>query len=237
VLAAAPRPPGVSYIGLVLNERGFERAAAARCHEITYVVVASESFSLRNNGATIAQSVAGWRRVARAARAANLPTTAIVAASFGCPFEGEIPADRVLRLAAELLEEDPAEIAFADTIGCGAPNQTVALIEGARRLSPTVRVRCHFHDTRNTGVANAIAAVGAGAHALDAAIGGTGGCPFAPAATGNVATEDLVYVLHRMGVETGLEQSALIDAARWLAGVLGKPVASAVARAGSFPQA
>jgi isopropylmalate/homocitrate/citramalate synthase len=235
VLAGLPRKDGVRYAGLVLNERGFSRAAAARCDEVTFVIVASETFSRRNQGAGIAEILAQWRAVARQARAAAIPTSIIIGASFGCPFEGEVPPERVLDLVKRVAEDEPAEVAFADTIGCGVPSQVSALVTEARALLPEVKLRCHFHNTRNTAVANAVAAVEAGVQALDASIGGVGGCPFAPAATGNVATEDLVYCLDRMGVRTGLDLGRTIETARRLSEILHKPVPSALSRAGGFP--
>jgi isopropylmalate/homocitrate/citramalate synthase len=235
VLAGLPRLDGVRYAGLVLNERGFARAAAARCDEATFVIVASETFSQRNQGAGIAEILAQWRAVARQARAAAIPTSVIIGASFGCPFEGEVPRERVLDLVQRVAEDEPAEIAFADTIGCGVPSQVTDLVAGARALVPGVGLRCHFHNTRNTAIANAVAAVEAGVAALDASIGGVGGCPFAPAATGNVASEDLVYCLDRMGVSTGIDLERTVETARWLSEVLHKPVPSALTRAGGFP--
>jgi isopropylmalate/homocitrate/citramalate synthase len=146
-----------------------------------------------------------------------------------------VPRERVLDLVGKVAEDEPAEIAFADTIGCGVPSQVSDLISGARALVPGVKLRCHFHNTRNTAIANAVAAVEAGVQALDASIGGVGGCPFAPAATGNVATEDLVYCLDRMGVSTGIDLDRTVESAHWLAEILQKPVPSALTRVGGFP--
>lgn len=231
----AGRFPGVNLIGLALNARGAERAVAAKCTQINYVVVASETFAQRNQNATIESLVAGTREVAAIARAAGLPLSVSIATAFGCPFDGEVPPERVIAITGALLASDPVEIGFADTIGCAVPTQVTDMLARASVLSSEVKWRCHFHDTRNTGVANAIAAVLAGVDFLDASTGGIGGCPFAPAATGNVAAEDLVYAFHRMGIATGLDLDALIDTNRWLAGVLGKPVPAALGRAGSFP--
>lgn len=236
LLAALGPQPGVGLIGLALNERGVERALAAGCAEVNFVVVASETFNRRNQGVSIGETLATWQRVARLAQAAGARTTLTIGASFGCPFEGEVAVETVLDLARRGLEAGPDELAFADTIGCGVPSQTRRLLAGARTLAPATQLRCHFHNTRGTGLANVLAAVEAGAEAIDASIGGTGGCPFAPAATGNVATEDVVYMLERMGIDTGLALDALIDAAGWLAGVLGQDrPAAAVSRAGAFP--
>jgi hydroxymethylglutaryl-CoA lyase len=237
VMAALTRPEGVGFIGLALNEKGFERAVAAGCNEVNFVVVASETFNQRNQGVSIADTLAMWTRIAAAARSSGVSTSITIGASFGCPFEGEVPAGKVLELAERVLRENPNELAFADTIGCGVPSQVTELLHGARKLSGGVKLRCHFHNTRGTGIANVAAAVEAGVDALDASIGGIGGCPFAPAATGNVATEDVVYMLDRMEVSTGLDLAALIETAQWLEGVLDKPVASALRRAGGFPPA
>lgn len=236
LMAALGPQPGIGLIGLALNERGAERALAAGCTEVNFVVVASETFNRRNQGVAIAETLATWERVAKIAQDAGKRTTLTIGASFGCPFEGEVSAERVLDIARRGLDAGPNELAFADTIGCGVPSQTRRLLAGARALAPTLPLRCHFHNTRGTGLANVLAAVEAGADAIDASIGGTGGCPFAPAATGNVATEDVVYMLERMGIATGLSLDALIDAAGWLTGVLGhdRP-AAAVSRAGTFP--
>ncbi len=229
------RHPGLNLIGLALNARGAERAVAARCTQINYVVVASETFANRNQNASVADLVAETKEVAAIARAAGLPMSVSIATAFGCPFDGEVPVERVMAIVETLLASDPFDIGFADTIGCAVPPQVTEVLARAQALSRTVKWRCHFHDTRNTGVANAIAAVMAGVDFLDASTGGVGGCPFAPAATGNVATEDLLYTFDRMGIATGLDIATVIDTARWLSGVLGKPVPSALLRAGLFP--
>jgi hydroxymethylglutaryl-CoA lyase len=229
------RYPDRNLIGLALNARGAERAVAAKCTQINYVVVASETFANRNQNASVADLVAGTKEVAAIAKAAGLPMSISVATAFGCPFDGEVPVERVMAITEELLKSDPFDIGFADTIGCGVPPQVTDMLARAKKLSSSVKWRCHFHDTRNTGIANAIAAVEAGVNFLDASTGGVGGCPFAPAATGNVASEDLVYAFNRMGIATGLAIETILDTARWLSGVLGKPLPSALGRAGLFP--
>ena len=235
VLTALQRRADVSYIGLVLNRRGFERAAAAGCNEIGMAVVASDTFNQRNQGATTAESLAVWRDIARAARAAGIRAQVTISAAFGCPFEGEVPAARVVELAQRVAESEPIEIALADTIGVGVPSQVTELVALVRAALPRMPLRCHFHNTRNTGLANAYAAVTAGVATLDASIGGIGGCPFAPAATGNIPTEDLLYMLARMGIETGVSLEALIATSRWLQEQLGGPVPGMLVKAGSFP--
>ncbi len=228
--------PGLQRIGLVLNRRGLERAIAAGVDEINFVVVASETFSRRNQGAGIADSLAIWRDVAGAARTAGLSTTVTIAAAFGCPFEGEVPVAHVAALAASAAEADPDEIALADTIGVASPWDVSERFEALRKLLPgRIALRAHFHNTRNTGLANAVAAIACGVHTLDASLGGIGGCPFAPAATGNIPTEDLAYMLRRMGHPTGLDLSQLMEAVRWLQQRLGHPVPGLLGRAGLFP--
>jgi hydroxymethylglutaryl-CoA lyase len=236
VLRALPRRDGVRYVGLVLNRRGFDRAAAAGCNEIGMAVVASDTFNQRNQGATTAESIAAWNEIAAAAHAAGIRPQVTVSAAFGCPFEGEVAVDRVVEIARRVAEAQPCEIALADTIGVGVPSQVTELVGRVREALPGMRLRCHFHNTRNTGIANAYAAVEAGVSALDASIGGIGGCPFAPAATGNIPTEDLVYMLQRMGVDTGVDLEALIATGRWLQDRLGRNVPGLLVKAGSFPR-
>jgi hydroxymethylglutaryl-CoA lyase len=236
VLAGLTRRNDVQYVGLVLNERGLERAIAAGCTEIGMAVVASDTFNRRNQGVSTEQSVADWRVMAAAAQRAGLRAQVTVSAAFGCPFEGEVDPGRVLDLVCQVAEAAPVEIALADTIGVAVPAQVAALVRRVAAALPGTPLRCHFHNTRNTGLANAYAALEAGATILDSSIGGIGGCPFAPAATGNIPTEDLVYMLHRMGVETGLDLDRLIDTAAWLQTQLGRPVPGALVKAGVFPK-
>jgi hydroxymethylglutaryl-CoA lyase len=235
VMAGVPRGAGVSYAGLVLNQRGLDRALAAGVDEINVVVVATDEFSRRNQGCTVDEGVATWERIAADAHAAGVFASVTVAAAFGCPFEGEVPAQRVLDLVRRVAAAGPDEIALADTIGVGVPAQVRTLLHGAAAIAPGVPLRCHFHNTRNTGYANASAALDCGVAALDASIGGIGGCPFAPAATGNIATEDLLYTVDRSGIDTGVRLTDVIDTAAWLAGRLGRPTPALLGRAGPFP--
>lgn len=236
VMAGVPRRPGVSYAGLVLNVRGLRRAVDAGVDEVNVVVVASDTFSRRNQGTTTAQGVAVAQDVVRGAAEAGLRTTVTIAAAFGCPFEGEVPVDRVVDVARRCAEAAPDEIALADTIGVGVPADVTRRL-GAVRAVVGQPLRCHFHNTRNTGYANAIAAVDAGVAALDASSGGIGGCPFAPAATGNIATEDLQYLLQRSGVDTGLALEALLAPSVLVAGLLRADLPALLPRAGGFPPA
>jgi hydroxymethylglutaryl-CoA lyase len=235
VISALPERNDVSYIGLVLNERGFERAAATGIDEIGMVVVASETFNQRNQGVSIDESILAWRSMAAKAKKENIRAGITVSAAFGCPFEGEVSEKHVLEIAQRVLQEDPDEIAIADTIGAGAPGQVASLVSKLKGLAGDVPVRCHFHNTRNTGLANAYVAIQSGADVIDASIGGMGGCPFAPHATGNVPTEDLVYMLHRSGFATGIDLEKLVETSQWLEGKLGHSLPAMIPRAGVFP--
>lgn len=237
VLAGLKRPPGAHFIGLVMNRKGFDRAAAAGCSEVGMVVVASDTFNRRNQGVGTDESIATWMEVARAARAAGIRAQVTISAAFGCPFEGEVPATRVIDVAQRVAEGEPHEICLADSIGVAVPGQVSELLARVRVQMPGMRWRCHFHNTRNTGIANAWAAIESGVVALDASIGGIGGCPFAPAATGNIASEDLLYMLERSGVQTGVSLTSLIEAAKWLQTQLGRPVPGMLNKAGGFPRA
>ncbi|WP_219923868.1 hydroxymethylglutaryl-CoA lyase [Nocardioides campestrisoli] len=244
LLAELRDEPGLSRIGLVLNPRGLDRAVAAGCDEVTAVVVASDGLALRNQGVDTAAQLDSWRAIAADARSAGLRVSVIIAAAFGCPFDGEVPVERVLEVAGGCLEAGPDELAIADTIGVGVPAQVTEIVTGLRTLDPDVTLRAHFHNTRNTGYANAVAAVAAGVTVLDASAGGIGGCPFAPGATGNIATEDLLYLLARSGIGVRSDLSGGPDAAQvaatgtWIAEELGLPQAPAMlGRAGWFPSA
>ncbi len=241
VCAGLPREAPVAWAALVLNDRGLDRALAAGIGEVNVVVVATDTFSRRNQGVDTAGGIDTWRRLAGRARDAGVRTTLTVAAAFGCPFEGEVSTERVGEVVAGCAATPPDEIAFADTIGVGVPPQVWALTAVAERQLPGVPLRWHFHNTRNTGYANAWAAVEAADPGLpltlDASAGGLGGCPFAPQATGNIATADLAYLLERGGVRTGLDLAALLPLDGWLSDQLGQPVAGQLGRAGAFPAA
>ena len=237
VAAGLPRVDGVRYIGLALNRRGFDRAAAAGLDEVNFVVVASDTFSVRNQGVDTAAGVAALADVAREARSRGLPLGLVVAASFGCPFEGEVPLERLLDVVRRCMEHAPFELGLADTIGVATPRDVTERVGAVRAAFPDVPIRLHLHDTRGTGLGNAWAGVEAGIATLDASLGGVGGCPFAPRATGNIATEDLVYLLDRSGVASGVSLERAIDAAAWLEGRLGKTLPGSLMKAGGFPPA
>jgi isopropylmalate/homocitrate/citramalate synthase len=233
VVAAAGALEGVVRAGLALNERGYERLLTAGLDEVRFAFGVTETFNQRNQGASVAESLAAAIGIVQRARADGLGSTVTLSVAFGCPFEGEVAPARVLDLVKRVLEAGPDTLVLADTIGAAAPGQVGALVGEAAGLS--ARIGGHFHNTRNTGYANALAAVRAGATVLDASVGGLGGCPFAPNATGNVATEDLVYLLSREGIGTGVDLTALCEVSRWLEGVLGRRLEGLLYRAGAFP--
>jgi (R)-citramalyl-CoA lyase len=232
VMAAIERSPGTTYAGLVLNERGYERAIEAGVDEVRYAFPITETFAKRNQNTTVADATQLAARLVERARLDGVRVSITLSAAFGDPFEGSVEPGHVLEIAGDVARSNPDEIVLADTIGVGVPSQVRKLVEGV--ASYGITVGCHFHDTRNTGIANAAAAVESGATVLDASVGGTGGCPFAPRATGNIATEDLVYLLHGIGYETGIDLDALIEVAAWLAQQLGKELPGQVYKAGNF---
>jgi isopropylmalate/homocitrate/citramalate synthase len=232
VVAGIQRHPGTVYAGLVLNEKGYERAVEAGIDEVRYAFPVTETFAERNQNTTVADATELSGRLTERARLDGVRVSITLSAAFGCPFEGRVEPKVVLDIAERVGSVKPDEIVLADTIGVGVPKGVRELVGGA--LNYGVTVGCHFHDTRNTGIANAVAAVEAGATVLDASVGGTGGCPFAPKATGNIATEDLVYLLHGMGYETGIDLDALIECAQWLSEQLGKELPGQVHKAGNF---
>ncbi len=235
VMAALHRRPGTSYAGLVLNEKGYDRAIAAGVDEVHYAFAATDEFGRRNQNATTEEGLKTALSLVAKARSDRVPVTVTISVAFGCPFEGVVPVPRVLDLVERLMAIPPDEVCLADTIGVGVPSQVKALVRGARELGASVGA--HFHNTRNTGYANALTALERGVVSLDASVGGAGGCPFAPKATGNIATEDLDYLLRGMGVDTGIDLDALIECSRWLGQQLGKELPGMVARAGDFPNA
>jgi isopropylmalate/homocitrate/citramalate synthase len=232
VVAAIDRDPDVVYAGLVLNEKGYDRLASTGLDEVHYAFGATETLNRRNQNASVGESVATAERIVGRAHEDGIRATVTIGVSFGCPLEGRVDPGRVLELAARLAAAGADEVVFADTIGVAVPSQVRHLVREGAKLGVPIGV--HLHNTRNTGIANASAAVESGAAVLDASVGGTGGCPFAPRASGNIATEDLVYLLAGEGVETGIDLDALIAVAEWLEGVLERQLPGQVYRAGTF---
>jgi hydroxymethylglutaryl-CoA lyase len=235
VSAGLIRRDHVIYIGLVLNKRGALRAIEAGLDELGAVCAASDGFALRNQGQTSDESLRMCCEVVRLAREAGRRAQITISTAFGCPFDGEVDPQRVIDMAKLAAAAGPVEVAIADTIGVASPREVSHLVTSVRAAIAPLPVRVHFHNTRNTGLANVWAAVTAGAKTVDASLGGLGGCPFAPRATGNVPTEDVVYMLERSGVSTGLNLERLIEASEWLSVNMGRELPGMVSRAGNFP--
>jgi len=232
VVAAVERRDGVVYSGLALNERGYDRLRETGLGEVSFAVAATESFSQRNAGASVDAALEDGERIVARAKEDGLQASVTISVAFGCPFEGSVDPNRVVEIAERVAAAEPDEIVLADTIGVGTPSRVRGLLERVIALGKPVGG--HFHNTRNTGFANAYAALEAGAASLDASVGGLGGCPFAPKATGNVATEDLAYLLEGEGVETGVDLEALIGISEWLEELLGRRLEGYLYRAGLF---
>jgi hydroxymethylglutaryl-CoA lyase len=235
IIKRLPQDTGVRFIGLVLNTRGFERAAAAGLREINSVVVATETFSQRNQGMSVAEIMASVTVIAREARRSGIFCGVTIAAAFGCPFEGRVAPSRVSELVSRLAALEVDEIALADTIGVAGPGEVVNLLREVDRVRGTIPLRLHLHNTRNTAIANIYAALLAGVRVFDASCGGLGGCPFAPGATGNVGTEDVLYLLQTMGYTTSISLTEIIATTKWLETPLGMTLPAAVSRASRFP--
>lgn len=230
-----PQREDVSYIGLIMNERGLDRALTTKIHEIGMVVVASDTYNRKNQGCSTSDSVSAWQTISARAKASGLRANVMISSAFGCPYEGEVTVERVVELAKQVVEAEPAELGIADSIGVAVPDQVAELLGRVQDVIGSTPLRCHFHNTRNTGLANAQAAVVAGVTYLDASIGGIGGCPFAPAATGNIPTDDLLYMLDRSGVSTGVSLEKIIAISQWLEQELGRGVPALLPKAGGFP--
>ncbi|MBT7333080.1 MAG: hydroxymethylglutaryl-CoA lyase [Gammaproteobacteria bacterium] len=237
VCAGLPDRGDVCFSGLVLNPRGYDRLRATqRLDEAGLVVPATDTFGERNQGLNVADALRMACRLIRHGAENHFRVQVTIAVAFGCPFEGEVPLERLIQIAKTLAEAAPVEIALADTIGVAVPVQVTEAFGALKSsLGPQMPLRAHFHDTRNTGIANAYAAWQAGVQTLDSSIGGIGGCPFAPNASGNIATEDLVYMLNRSDVSTGLKMDQLLRAAEWLEPILDKKIPSQLLKAGNFP--
>jgi len=231
VMAGIARRPGVTYLCLAPNLRGLERARAAGARAVAVFTAASESFTRRNINMTIDESLATFREVVRAARGEGMWVRGYVSTAFGCPYEGDVPLENVVRVTLALADMGVDEISIGDTIGVGTPNQVVEIAGALQTQMPVERLAMHFHDTRGTALANVVAALQMNVEIFDSSSGGLGGCPYAPGATGNLATEDLLYMLHGMGIETGVDLAQVRAASRFMAGVLGRDVTSRAFRA------
>ena len=236
VIRGLPDRDDVIYIGLVLNKKGFDRARDVNIDEIGMAVVASDTYNQRNQGVPTSESIKAWLEMSAAARAAGIRANVMVSSAFGCPFEGEVPVARILEIVKQIVDGEPVELGIADSIGVAVPTQVTDLLGAVQEIVPDLPIRCHFHNTRNTGLANAQAALEAGVASLDASIGGIGGCPFAPAATGNIPTDDLLYMLDRSSVQSGVSLDKIIETSNWLQEQLGRDVPAMLPKAGIFPQ-
>ncbi len=226
---------GVTRIGLTLNKRGALRALEAGVDQLGAVCVASDGFGLKNQNQTSAQTVETAKEIVSLARGEGRTAQVTISTAFGCPFDGEVAQSHVLEIVNQLADCGASEVALADTIGVAVPAQVSRLVQETKEIIAPIPVRVHFHNTRNMAIANVWAAIEAGATIIDSSIGGIGGCPFAPAATGNVATEDVLYLLNRSGIEHGLDLDRIIGTAKWLETLLGAKVPSMLAAAGDFP--
>ena len=236
VVRGLPRGDDLIFIGLVLNQRGFERARECGIDEVGMVVVSSDTYNRRNQGVSSLESIEAWLKIAKQAKSAGMRANCMVSSAFGCPFEGEVPPERVVEYAERVAEGDPVELGIADSIGVAVPAQITDVLGRISERLPGLPIRVHLHNTRNTGLANAQAALDAGVASIDASIGGIGGCPFAPLATGNIPTDDLLYLLSRSGVETGVSLKKIIETSGWLREQLDHgDLPAMLPRAGIFP--
>ncbi|MEM7281147.1 MAG: hydroxymethylglutaryl-CoA lyase [Pseudomonadota bacterium] len=235
LIAALPKIEDVTYIGLLMNQRGLDRALSTDIHEIGMVVVSSDTYNKKNQGVATQESIDAWLSMSKQAKDNGRRVNVTVSSAFGCPFEGEVSVDRVVEIAEQVLQGEPDELGIADSIGVAVPAQIHEVLGRVKEVAGDTPLRIHLHNTRNTGLANAQAAVDAGVSSIDASIGGIGGCPFAPAATGNIPTDDLLYLLHRSGVETGVDLHKIIETSAWLEKELGRGVPALLPKAGVFP--
>lgn len=232
VFREASQIPGIRPIVLVLNDRGYDRAVAAGARYIRLVVAATDTMNQKNANALPDVTMAAYSPIFARAQRDGVELTGTIATSFGCPFEGAVDPDRVIGLAAKFIEAGAAEVDFADTVGMAVPPQIERILLRARKEFPSVRIGIHVHNTRNTGLANAYAAVRAGADVLDASTGGAGGCPFAPKATGNIPMEDLVFMLEGMGIKTGVDLTQLLETSHWFEEILEHALPAMLPKAG-----
>ena len=236
LVESLPDRDDVTYIGLIMNQRGFERARDCGIDEVGMVIVSTDTYNMKNQNVVTQQSIDNWLDIASSAKSAGIRTSVVIACSFGCPYEGEVDPEHIASIAEQILKGEPDVIGLADSVGVAVPNQVKTTFALIKDLAPTIPLRTHLHNTRNTGLANAAAAVEAGVSIIDASTGGIGGCPFAPKATGNIPTDDLLYMLDRSGIETGVNLKEIVKTTDWLEAQLGRPVPAMVPKAGIFPE-
>ena len=236
LVESLPDRDDVTYIGLIMNQRGFERARDCGIDEVGMVIVSTDTYNMKNQNVITQQSIDNWLDIASSAKSAGIRTSVVIACSFGCPYEGEVDPEHIASIAEQILKGEPDVLGLADSVGVAVPNQIKTTFSLIKDLAPTIPLRTHLHNTRNTGLANAAAAVEAGVSIIDASTGGIGGCPFAPKATGNIPTDDLLYMLDRSGIETGVNLKEIVNTTNWLEKQLGRSVPAMVPKAGIFPE-
>ena len=236
LVESLPVRDDVSYIGLIMNQRGFERARDCGIDEVGMVIVSTDTYNMKNQNVVTQESIDNWLRIASDAKSAGIRTNVIIACSFGCPYEGEVDPELIASIAEKVLEGEPNILGLADSVGVAVPNQVKKTFSLIKELAPNIPLRTHLHNTRNTGLANAAAAIEAGVTIIDASTGGIGGCPFAPKATGNIPMDDLLYMLDRSGIETGVNLKKIVSNSEWLEEKLEHSVPAMVPKAGIFPE-
>ena len=236
LVESLPDYDDVSYIGLIMNQRGFERAKNCGIQEVGMVIVSTDTYNMRNQGVTTQESIDNWLEIASDAQSAGIKTNVVLACAFGCPYEGEVDPEKIVEIAEKVLQGKPDILGLADSVGVAVPNQVKNVFSLIKDLNPDIPLRTHLHNTRNTGLANAAAAIDAGVSIIDASTGGIGGCPFAPKATGNIPTDDLLYMLDRSNIETGVNLNDVVQTTQWLEERLGRNVPAMVPKAGIFPE-
>ena len=236
LVESLPDYDDVSYIGLIMNQKGFERAKNCGIQEVGMVIVSTDTYNMRNQGVTTQQSIDNWLEIASEAQSAGIKTNVVIACAFGCPYEGEVDPEKIVEIAEKALQGSPDILGLADSVGVAVPNQVKNVFSLIKDLNPDIPLRTHLHNTRNTGLANAAAAIDSGVSIIDASTGGIGGCPFAPKATGNIPTDDLLYMLDRSNIETGVNLNDVVQTTQWLEEILGRNVPAMVPKAGIFPE-
>ena len=231
LVESLPENDDVTYIGLIMNQRGFERARDCGIDEVGMVIVSTDTYNMKNQNVVTQESIDNWLSIAAEAKSAGIRTSVVIACSFGCPYEGEIDPEHIASIAEQVLEGKPDVLGLADSVGVAVPSQIKRTFSLVKELAPSIPLRTHLHNTRNTGLANAAAAVEAGVSIIDASTGGIGGCPFAPRATGNIPTDDLLYMLDRSGIETGVDLRQVVKTTDWLEEQLGRAVPAMVPKA------
>jgi hydroxymethylglutaryl-CoA lyase len=236
LVESLPDYDDVSYIGLIMNQKGFERAKNCGIQEVGMVIVSTDTYNMRNQGVTTQQSIDNWLEIASEAQSAGIKTNVVIACAFGCPYEGEVDPEKIVEIAEKALQGSPDILGLADSVGVAVPNQVKNVFSLIKELNPDIPLRTHLHNTRNTGLANAAAAIDSGVSIIDASTGGIGGCPFAPKATGNIPTDDLLYMLDRSNIETGVNLNDVVQTTQWLEEILDRNVPAMVPKAGIFPE-